>query len=140
MSYTPTPYRKRFIQFNKDGDLDLKDWRKVFVETCDPTEYTAAIQLVGSWEEWSRMKNTWPGFTEDILPEWLMEQEVYIRSAAIIKITTSDHTGDAKWLAEKRWMEKKPGKPTNVEMKRREKANELINDDISRVMGIHAVD
>lgn len=140
MSYNNKSYRKRFKHINPDGDLDINEWRKIFVESCDPTEYTAAIELVGSWEEWKHLKRHWPHFAEVILPTWQDEQEIYMRSAAITRIMNSTNTLDAKWIAERKWAEKKPGAPTKQEKARRERINTEIDDDVSRVLRLHAVD
>lgn len=50
------PTRKIFKQYNPEGTEDLGIWRDKFVEIADPTEYRAAKELVGSWEEWQRFK------------------------------------------------------------------------------------
>lgn len=131
-------YRKRFTDYG--GTENLDDWRKVFVESSDPTGYTAAVELLGSWKEWEGMLTSWPAFTRDILPVWLNEQEIYMRSHAIRGIAESDNTNDLKWIAEKKWKDKKPGPPTQAEKARREMVDNSIDDDVERVMRIHAVD
>ena len=70
------PSKAKFKQFSDKGTEDLAKWREVFVHICDPTEYGAAIELAGSWEEWQRMKREWPEFRTKILVDWLAEVEV----------------------------------------------------------------
>ena len=45
------PTRKQFKQYNINGKEDLEEWRDRFVSISDPTEYRAAIDLVGSWAD-----------------------------------------------------------------------------------------
>ena len=133
------PTRKLFKQFNPEGVEDLQDWRERIVAVCDPTEYMAAIELVGSWAEWQRFKREWPHFRENILPEWLAEVEVKMRSEAVRNVimkSTSD-AGAAKWLAEGRYSPARKGRPSKAEVEKQAKIqariDDEVNDDLERV-------
>ena len=133
--------RKLFIQFDPEGEYDLDEWRKVFVDIADPTEYDAAITLIGSWDEWKKLKQYWPWFRDVCLPAWLEEVEIKLRSQAvkhIIKQSKKDNgTAAARWVAEGRYACRKPGKPTNAEIERQARIHagveEEVADDIERV-------
>lgn len=98
------PSRARFKQFNPEGTEDLDEWRSTFVETEDPTEYKAAIELCGSWEEWTQLKANWPHFRKKILPQWHLELEMKIRSAAMANLVSqasfATGTAAAKFIVE----------------------------------------
>ena len=130
-----------FKQNNPNGKYDLDHWHKVFVETADLAEYTAAIKLAGSWEEWNRIKSGWPLFRRTILPGWLEEVEVKLRSEAIQALIAQSKgekgTVAAKWLAEGRYAVRGPGKPTKAEVQREARiaanVTDEVADDYSRV-------
>ncbi len=138
----PKPTRKLFKQFHLGGKEDLDKWRKTFIETLDLTEYAGAIILVGSWKEWQRWKKDWPVFRNDILPEWLDEMEVKIRSLAIMSLCkqaeTEKGTAAAKWLAEGRYKPSVAGRPSNKEITRQAKiaahVQEEVDDEVDRVI------
>lgn len=105
----------------------LRDWRKVYVTLKDPTEYLAAMELVGNWGHWELLRNhprLKPHFDS-----WAKEVEVALRCDAIkemMKHSKKDSgTAAAKWLAEgmfaKRDMRKKADKQVEDE----------INEEIS---------
>jgi hypothetical protein len=141
------PTRKLFKQFVADGTEDLNLWRERFIAEGDPTEYAGAMELVGSWQEWCRFKKEWPEFASSILPEWLDELEVKLRSGAIKRICSSalsegkDGVVAAKWIAEGGYKEKKAGRPTHRQRERENKIEErlttAIDDDVARVMKVH---
>jgi hypothetical protein len=143
MANAGVPTRKLFKQYWQGGTEDLSEWRTRFVETMDPTEYTGAIELCGSWEEWLKFKKLWPLFNEQILPMWLAEIEVRLRSEAIrsvVKDVLTDSksaNSSAKWLAEGRFKAAKRGRASSQEREYLRKVEEgimeEIEDDISRV-------
>lgn len=148
---TRRPTKSQFKQFNLNGTgtEDLTEWRAVFVESMDPTEYTPAVALCGSWEEWQRFKREWPGFN-NILEEWKLEQEVYIRSTAIRTVATDAKSkvsksaaSSAKWLAEGGYKKREVGRPSKEGSRRSIKVQERIDtevkDDIERVLSANEV-
>ena len=140
--YKQPTYRASFKQFDKNGTNDLDEWRKIFVELCDPTEYDAAIVLLGSWTEWQKMKKLWPSFREIILKEWLDEVEIKLRSQGIKSLCkhamTDKGSTAAKWIAEGRFNTRKAGKPSKAEVEREAKiaagVEEEVDDDVERVL------
>ena len=62
-----------------DGTYDLEEFHDVFIELEDPTEYKPALQLVGSWREWERLKREWPKLREHIA-DWNEELEIKLKS------------------------------------------------------------
>lgn|SRR3990167_6623607 len=136
------PTRKLFKEYHPEGSLSIEDWHKTFIECADPTEYKAAMLLAGSWEEWERFKREWHVFKNEILPAWLAEVEVRIRSDAILHVIgqATDDPVSARWIAEGKY---KPSKPktkvaTETEKKIRKRVADTAQEEIDRVMGTSA--
>lgn len=97
-----------------DGDgstkpvFKLADWRKVYVDIADPTDYEAAMVLIGNWEHWLALVENKRFYAE--LVKWRQEVDVKLKSAAIknlVKQSKSDKgTAAAKWLAEHGYADK----------------------------------
>ena len=138
------PTRKQFKQYNINGNEDLEEWRDRFVSISDPTEYRAAIDLVGSWAEWQRFKKEWKEFRDVILIEWLAEVEIKLRSEAIGNMCEQaldpKGTAAAKWIAEGRYKPRKVGAPSKAEVQRQAKIqasiDDEVEDDIARVANV----
>ena len=137
------PTRKMFKQYHHDGTKDLDEWHDIFIEISDPTEYAAALELCGTWKEWLRFKRDWREFAEVIIPGWLEEVEIKIRSEAIKRVADTVNSKDkeavssAKWIAEGRYKEKRAGKPSKAMVTREARIQAGIDtetaDDIRRV-------
>lgn len=112
----------------------LGDWRKVYVEVGDPTDYKAALVLIGSWEHWQLLVDN-PRFRAE-LESWRKEVEVKLRSEAIdhLKRHARDPKGTAaaKWLAEAGFngeqVKRKPGRPKKDEEPAAEDGSRVRND------------
>lgn len=141
MSFRPT--KKNFIEFNQEGKDSLQRWHDVFVEICDPTEYKAAIELAGSWTEWERYKREWPYFSNNILPDWLTEVEIKIRSDAVKHLVrkAKDDSSAAKFLAKGEYKDKQTGRPSKKEQEReqavRKKVRQDTDPDVERVLNFN---
>ena len=113
----------------EDGTYDLNTFHDVFIELEDPTEYKPAMQLVGSWMEWNRLKRDWPTFN-DRIAEWKEELEVKLKSKAIQHINdlafkVKNYQAN-KWLAEEGYNRRQgAGRPTKAE--KTKQAKELAN-------------
>ena len=129
------PTKMLFKQFNPEGGTEcLEDWRRRFVSCADPTEYAAAIDLVGGWKEWQSFKKQWKSFREEILIDWLAEVEVKLRSESIRNLTVqamdSKGAAAAKWLAEGKYKPNQVGRPSNAEVEKQAKIQSRINDEV----------
>lgn len=91
---------------------NLKDTKKLFIETRDPTEYKIAMLLVGDWTHWLELRNH-PSL-KPIIDGWASEMEQMLRSEAIEEmIRLSKQPGGmaaAKWLHDKAYKSEKVGK------------------------------
>ncbi len=82
-----------------------KDWKPVYLGTSDPTEYEAAMLLIGDYEHWLLIRNH-PKI-KPIIDKWQMEMEVKLRSEAVRQMMkhskSQNGAAAAKWLAEGRF-------------------------------------
>ncbi len=100
--------RKPSTSLFTDGTYDLEEFHQAFLKADDPTEYIPAIALVGSWQEWLRIKKESPWFRKQVRT-WLEELEVKQRSEAVgaVLVLAKSNKPAAfhanKWIAERRY-------------------------------------
>ena len=86
---------------NPSAPFSIADWRRIYVEIADPTDYKAAHVLIGQWEHWTMLTECKAFATE--LAKWRAEVEVKLRSEAIAELRkqakTEKGTAAAKYLA-----------------------------------------
>lgn len=114
--------KKPVKAYFEDGTYDLEEFHRVFVESEDPTGYTAAMRLIGNWQEWERFKRDWPTFRHEVAV-WVEEIEVRLKSKAINQINklafSDDNYQANKWLAEEGYHKRTgAGRPTKSEKAR----------------------
>jgi hypothetical protein len=107
------------------------DWKPIYLETADPTEYETAMRLIGDWEHWLAIRNH-PKI-KPIIDKWAKEVEVRIRSKAIRQMAKHANAVNgasaAKWMAEGTFMQR-------VLKNKQEKADEQeVVDEISKRVG-----
>lgn len=122
----PNSTGKRGRQYAKalfeDGTYDLQEFHDTFLELEDPTEYKAALQLVGTWQEWQRLKRDWPTFKSHI-NEWKEELDVKLKSKAVEQINKlafdKKNYQANKWLAEEGFHKRTgAGRPSKADRER----------------------
>lgn len=115
----------------ENGTYDMQEFHDVFIECEDTTEYEPALKLVGSWQEWEKIKRNHAEFRAN-LEDWHEELKVKLRSRSIRKIqelAEGDNAAAlnaAKWIAEEGAYGKKRGRPTKSQKQKvyEEMANE----------------
>ena len=127
--------RKKFSpEFTlKEHDIKgYKSMRALYLSYDDPTEYTFAIEVLGSWDHWQKLSNcTW--FKDDYLEPWRFELEIKLRAQGInvMKGLALDKNKDAaKWLAQGGWGATKRGRPSKEEVEGERKIRARLKDDI----------
>lgn len=92
----------------------LAEWRKVYVEIADPTDYKAALHLLGDWEHWQWLLERSAAFAADV-QSWREEVHVKLASEGVEELRKQAKTPKgvtaAKWLAEKGFVLKNRGRP-----------------------------
>ena len=99
----------------------LQEWKDVFLDCRDPSEYQPAQMLLGDWEHWQEVRNH--VLIKPHVDKWQAELEVKLRSEAIQQMKSHAKqpggTAAAKWLADKGYADgsvKKPlGRPKKEE-------------------------
>ena len=81
----------------------LREWKDVFMEARDPSEYEPAMLLLGDWEHWQDVRAH--ALIKPHVDKWQQELEVKLRSEAIKQMKSHAKqpggTAAAKWLADK---------------------------------------
>lgn len=84
----------------------------MFLAAKDPSEYKAAMSIVGDWEHWQEIRNH--PYIKPYVEKWLEELAVLLRSEAIAAMQAHARapggTAAAKWLADKGYLGKVPEK------------------------------
>lgn len=124
-----------FKQYNKDGTEDISEWRRVFVNTLDPTEYEGGIALLGSWENWQKFKRNWPSFQTMHLNAWLEEIEIKMKSMAlralIMQAPTAAGTAAAKFIVEGKHIDKLVGRPSKDRIEKQLRIDTAVHKEIA---------
>lgn len=116
----------------KEGYRSMK---QEYLEIGDPTEYTFAIQVLGSWDHWKQLcSSKW--FSEHV-ENWREELELKLRAEGIKKLreiakgNSNISSSAAKFLADKGW-DLKRGRPSKAEIERKNKMNSKIKNKINK--------
>lgn len=128
---------------DQEGKHGLHSAKKIYMEAEDPTEYQAAMDLVGNWKHWQRLCAT--KWFKAVVNEWREELEIKLRSKAVkqvIKLAKEDGKDTrmaAKWVATKSWKDKSTrGRPSKEEVERQVKIDARIDaeteDDYLRIV------
>jgi len=111
----------------------LQQWKDVFLECRDPSEYQPAMQLLGDWEHWQEVRNH--VLIKPHIDKWQAELEVKLRSEAISQMKQHAKqpggTAAAKWLADKGYASEGPKKAVG----RPKKEAEVVPLTPSRIAG-----
>lgn len=86
--------------------FSLKEWKETYLQHRDPTDYRAAIELIGSWKHWQTMLRN-PKFRASV-DEWREELDVLMESEGITHLRSQAANGNttaAKFLAKKEYKE-----------------------------------
>ncbi len=107
------PDEDKYISIFTLADHDKNDrisMRAIYLAANDPTEYTAAMQIFGSLDCWTRL--TTAPFFRPHLANWRAELQNKIKSGAVSTISsiadgtdaTNTQLSAAKWLASQSWV------------------------------------
>lgn len=119
--------------------------RKLYLAYCvsDPTEYTFAWEVFGSWDTWNQLSKS--NYIKKDIESWRREVEVKIKSEAIRSIAEEMRSGGrssfgaAKLLLERGWLEKDAASQAKQKLKAKEEeemnkeALSLLEEDAERL-------
>lgn len=136
----PAPFTLK--EYDHKGALSM--YRK-YIEIGDPTEYSQAIGLLGSWRHWEMLTSS--KWFKPFLTQWRNELKVKFESDRYREMKTTAQAcaqtpqgiQATKWLAE-RYNDPevlKRGRPSKAEkaqaLKQLQEEQELLNDEASRL-------
>jgi hypothetical protein len=136
-----SPNRELNMFTLKDKDYITHDGRYLFSLRrlymdvyADPTEYSFAMGLFGSWRHWQKFQKCLGNYLQD----WRDELEIKVKSTALKSISEKSDFNSLKYLADKGWDKPSAGKPSKKQVEREAKImagmeNEL-KDDLKRIM------
>lgn len=121
--------RKRIVLLDKDT---YKDFRTLYLQEDDPTEYSFVTKHIGSLEIWDVLCTT--QWFKPIVAQWRRELDLKIKSKALraLRIVASGDTRDAfvanRYLLDGNWKETKTkrGRPSKQEVL--DEANRMASD------------
>ena len=130
----------------KDNDFEyngrtLPSIKRLYMEIGDPTEYEFATQCLLGWSHWLRICDN--KILRKHIDEWRVELEVKLRSRGVKAAMLAAHGGNfqaAKFLADRGWDSRGPGRPSKAEVERETKIQaDIANEysaDIIRLKGV----
>lgn len=103
--------------------------KKLYLQEEDPTEYTFAERHLLGWQHWKRLCEN-KAISKHI-EEWREELELKIRSQAVrdmINMCASENGNysAAKFLADRGWDKRAPGRPSKAEQEKTAKVQDRI--------------
>jgi len=111
----------------------LQEWKDVFLDCRDPSEYSAAMALLGDWEHWLEVRNH--ALIKPHVEKWQAELEVKLRSEAIQQMKNHAKqpggTAAAKWLADKGYAQE----DTKKAVGRPKKEEDIPTPNLGRIAG-----
>lgn len=111
----------------------LQEWKDVFLDCRDPSEYSPAMALLGDWEHWLEVRNH--ALIKPHVDKWQAELEVKLRSEAIQQMKQHAKqpggTAAAKWLADKGYAQE----GTKKAVGRPKKEEEVVAPSTARIAG-----
>lgn len=111
-----------------------KDWKAIYLEVADPTEYETAMCLIGDWEHYSLIRNH-PKI-KPVMDAWAEEVAIKLKSAAFKKLeklsSTPNGTAAAKYISEGQFFGKSR-KAKQITEEKQSKISERISEDMERL-------
>lgn len=122
----PAPFTLK--EYDHKGAVSM--YRK-YMEISDPTEYTVAKQLLGSWKHWTLLSEA--AWFRPLLDEWRTELQVKLTRQRLQEMSDAAANGNvtaSKWLDDKFGLKavSKRGRPSNDERKAHLKAAAAESD------------
>ncbi len=127
----------KFASNKTPAPFKLSDWHETYIAILDPTEYTQALEILGSWEHWQALRGN--ETLAKHFDNWKVEVEIKIRAEAvrnlIVQSKTPSGSTAAKWLAEAGFNPKdmRFKKSRDTEDRIRREMQEQVESDFERL-------
>jgi len=126
---------------DEDPQGELPSLKRIYLECEDPTEYSFAMEVFGTWQHWLKIKAS--KAIEPHIEDWPIELEVRLKSKGILGVAAElrgkNAFSAAKFLANKGWKETAStrGRPSKAdidkEIKIAAKLQDEVSDDMARI-------
>jgi hypothetical protein len=138
-------YTEAALYTLKDNDFEyngkvLPSIKRLYLEIADPTEYEFAQTCLLGWNHWQRLCEN--KAVRKHIDEWRTELEVKLRSRGVKAAISAANGGNfqaSKWLADRGWDTRGPGRPSKAEVERETKVQAAMSEefgaDIIRMRG-----
>lgn len=134
-------YNTKLSVYTLDGeDKEYKgvvypSLKRLYLEECDPKEYTFANKYLFDWDHWQRLCNN--AIVGRHIEKWREELELMLVSegvSALIDLALNEKSYQAaKYLADRGWDKRGRGRPSNEEvegyMKKKAEQENIYNRD-----------
>ena len=129
--------------YSLTGVKGFTNIHQLYLDTCDPTGYTFAIEAFESWDHFTYLSSL--AWFRKYLASWEAELEVKLRSEGLKALmhtaTTEGSRGTtaAKYIADAGWKTKR-GRPSKEEVEREQKQQARIKEDLgddAKRMNLH---
>lgn len=124
-------YTLKDNDFEYNGKL-LPSIKRLYLEIADPTEYEFATACFIGWGHWQRICEN--KAIRRHIEEWRVELEVKLRSRGVKAAIFAANGGNyqaAKWLADRGWDTRGPGRPSKSDVERETKIQAAMSDEFS---------
>lgn len=106
--------------------------KRLYLKEEDPTEWSFAEKNLLGWQHWKRLCEN--KVIAKHVEEWREELELKLRSQGVremLNLCASEqgNFSAAKYLANKEWEKRTPGRPSKAEKERALKMDERLNDE-----------
>ena len=143
-----TPFTLAEEDTEKGGKMYIS-MKRLYLQYRDPTEYTFAIEVLGSYEAWRLLKKS--KFFMPHAEAWAEELTLMLQAEGIAAVRAEVAMGEkgsstaAKWLAEKGWdKESRKGRPAKskviAEAARMRGATEELDEFLEHADNVHYLD
>jgi hypothetical protein len=123
-------YTLKEDHYEYEGKI-LPSLKRLYLECEDPTEYEFASKYLLGWRHWKRLCDN--RLLRPYIDEWREELEVKLRcrgvKAAIEQATKGGSFQAAKWVSDRGWEIRPPGRPSKEEVEREKKFQAKVVDE-----------
>lgn len=106
--------------------------KKLYLEEEDPTEYKFAVKHLLGWRHWKRLLEN--KLIRKSIEEWREELEIKMRCKGVESVIASAKGGNynaARWLSDRGWEQRGPGRPSKEEIDREKKFQSRVSEEYS---------
>jgi len=132
------PFTLKEFDYEKKGKIYIS-LRQMYLSYEDPTEYSFALSVLGSWDHWKRLRSQ-PFFREHYAA-WQEELALKLQCKGVGLVAEEATSGSkssasaAKWLAERGWIGKQDkGRPSKAKIQEEARHFNNMNGELDEIL------